>query len=264
MVGIEGDLFLDAVAHPLLPIKVLRRAPRLDVVIPFAFRVVAHVGVLPHDQRPDFAGLDQFGRFMPARVRANLRANLENAPRLFHCIVHLKCFLQIAGHRLLAIDMLAGFHRSNGARRMPVVDRRNCDRVDIFIFKELAVIIVALDAAADVLLGVSDAGLGHITNGDLLDVVIRAIFFLAANVGRALAANADIADENAIIGADHLSRGRSGALAVNRGFENVAGCNNGGSGGGGFDELAARSHAGGGFFVFILHKFSWLLMLDKN
>ena len=125
------------------------------------------------------------------------------------------------------------------------------------------VVVVTGDVAADGLLGDIDAGLRDVANGDLLDVVVGLVFLLTADVRHALAAHADEADENAVIGANHFSCGRSGALAVNRGFKNVAGRDDGGSGGCGLDEFASCADAGGCFFIF--HKFlSWLLMLDKN
>ena len=123
MVGIERHLFLDAIAHPLLPVQIVRCAPILDVIIPFALRIVAHVGVLPHHERTDLAGPDQLGGLVPARIRTNLRTDLEHAASLLDGIVNLESFLEITRHRLLAINMLAGFHRRDGTRGVPMIDR---------------------------------------------------------------------------------------------------------------------------------------------
>src|SRR2546428_13892371 len=98
---------------------------------------------------------------------------------------------------------------------MPGVDGGDEDGVDIFSFEKLAVIAVGifLVNTSELARGV-EPFLPNITDGGLDDVVGAGVFFLEAHMGHALAADTDIANGDAVVGADDpASRGRLG-LAV--------------------------------------------------
>lgn len=254
VIGVEVGAGFDLATEPSFPIDVFVGGPFFDVVVPLAFRGVAHVGTLAENGLADLTGADQFGGLVPFAIGAALGADLEDLFGAANGIVDLECLAEVTGHGLLDVNVLAGLHGIDGDTGVPMIDRGAADGVDVFSFQEFSVFIVALAIAADVFFGFADAGFGDIGYGGEGDVGIGGIFFLATDVGHALAANADEADDDPVICADDAAGGGRLILAVDGGFENVCDRDGGRGRGGRFDELSAASVGGRERFFSVFHK----------
>src|SRR5688572_26668293 len=74
------------------------------------------------------------------------------------------------------------------------------------------------------------------------------------DVGHALPADADVADDDAVIGPQHLARGRRGILAIDRRAQDIGAGDCGRGGGSRPDKCPARLIAGRWFWFVICHK----------
>jgi len=109
--------------------------------------------------------------------------------------------------------VFAGVQRVHGTFRVPVVHGGNGDGVNVLSLEQFAVVGEHLHVAADDGLGFLGAMLGHVAHGDLHDVVLVGLLFLGADVGLAHVARADVADDEALVGAGDVG-GRRLVLAV--------------------------------------------------
>src|SRR6185369_10944923 len=98
-------------AEPALPVNVFSLRFFLDQIVPFAWDAVAAVVTLTPNQGPQFTALNELGALMPARGGTALRADLVNLAGALDGIIYLEGLIQVAGHRLLTIDVFARFHR---------------------------------------------------------------------------------------------------------------------------------------------------------
>ena len=71
MIRIKGNLLVNR-AEPHVPIDRFGCCARVDLVIPFAFGIIAAVVALAPNQFPDLSALDQLRRLVPGRRRATL------------------------------------------------------------------------------------------------------------------------------------------------------------------------------------------------
>src|SRR6266516_6884465 len=101
MEGVRAEWPLGHWTEPAVPVDILRRAFRLDVVVPFARGFVAAVIALAPDERADFAVANQARRLVPGAGRTTLRADLENLAGALDGVVNPKGFVEITDHRFL-------------------------------------------------------------------------------------------------------------------------------------------------------------------
>ena len=114
--------------------------------------------------------------------------------------------------------MFAGVHGVDRHAGVPVVNRRHANGVDIISFQKFPVIFVTLAITADGGLGRFEPFGPDIGDGGLLDVGVAGVGLLAAHMGHALATDADVADDDPVIGSDDATgRGRLG-LAIDGGL----------------------------------------------
>ena len=106
-------------------------------------------------------------------------------------------------HRLLAINILAGFHCVHGDLLVPMVGRADDDGVDVFALQNLAVVAGGKDVIAPEFLAVLEAAVVAIRHGNELHAGN-----LQRNLGISLAltAGADQRDLNMIVGRNRLGR----------------------------------------------------------
>ncbi len=109
-----------------------------------------------------------------------------------------------------------------------MVDRRDNDSVDVLVLQELSVILVTWDILFERLPRKLDARFGDVTNRRLSHVAFGGVFLSDAQMGLALAADADVADVDTVVGANDAPSGRGLISAVNRCFK--ASCRRGGRG----------------------------------
>src|SRR5205814_7887910 len=131
-------------------------------------------------------------------VGGAVRADLENLFVTFDSVADADGLLHGVGHRLFAIDVLAGFHGMNGNFAMPMVGRGDEHSVHIFAIEQAPIIHVPL-AFADVFCA-SDASLIHVAHRDHLDIFGLGFFNESTDMTSAHAADADHADPDSIIG----------------------------------------------------------------
>src|SRR6266851_7081276 len=129
-------------AKPALPIDIFGLRFILQEVVPLARYAVAAVKALAPNQGPQFAAFDELGALVPTRGGAALRTDLIDLSGALNCVINLEGLVEVAGHRLLAIDMLAGFHRFHRDLRVPRVVSSNQNRVDILPIEDLFVIVM--------------------------------------------------------------------------------------------------------------------------
>ncbi len=112
-------------------------------------------------------------------------------------------------HRLFAVDVLAGLHGVDGGALVPVVGGGDDDGVDVFAGEDLAVVAGGEDVVAPELLGVGEAAVVAVGDGDELDAGN-----LHGDLGVALAldAGADEGKLNVVVRSDGL-----GGFALKRG-----------------------------------------------
>lgn len=94
----------------------------------------------------------------------------------------------------------------------------------------------------------------NVANCGLDNIVFARVRFFRPDMVHALAADADISDSDAIIGAKDASGGRGLGLAIDGCFDESGRGDAGGEPGGLFDEVAA-SFMGGGIRILVIHKF---------
>ena len=250
--------------EPLRPVDGFRRGFLLDGVVPFALLLVAAVIALGPDQLANLSGLNELGRFVPGAGGAALRSDLENATSLLHRVVNSERLVQVARHRLLAIDVLAGFHRVDGHGHVIRVVRGDHDGINVFSLEQLPVVGVNVGFLerfghlAGVLLGVAhDPGAAlrvHVARGGHEGVVLLAVLLDAHDVVLADAVtDADDGDGDAVIGADHSAGGGRGALAIDGRLDDAGRSDGRGGSGGLLDEAPAGVAAGRWFAVCIVH-----------
>src|SRR5262245_22326442 len=92
---------------PALPINIFRRRFRFDQIIPFTGHTVPAIITLAPDQGAKFARLDKFTAFAPTGSGTALRTYLVNFAGALDFIVDFKCFVQVASHWFLTVDVFA-------------------------------------------------------------------------------------------------------------------------------------------------------------
>ena len=78
-------------------------------------------------------------------------------------------FLDVADHRLLAVDRLARLHGVDRHPGMPVVGNADEHGVDVLASQDLAIVDIGLDLVAEDLLGVGAPAFVEVGGGDQLD-----------------------------------------------------------------------------------------------
>ena len=149
--------------------------------------------------------------------------------------------------------MLAGFHRVNRDGRVPVVNGRHDDRVNVLALAKFPVVGIHIDLVALIVLGVrlvlQTALLPDIADRDRFGVVVFVVLGHGPHVASALTAHADVTHDNLLIRSRDIRR-RSLVLAVDRCLERINGDNRS-CGGGPSDEFPAV-FASGQLGVFLL------------
>ena len=79
---------------------------------------------------------------MPFFLKTKHRADLHHALGALAGVVHVEPLAEVAGHRLFDQHVLAGLHRLNRHRRVPVVHRGDHDCVDVPALEQFSVVVV--------------------------------------------------------------------------------------------------------------------------
>ena len=214
---------------PFVPIQIRGLTPGLNGIIPFTVLAIAAIISLGPNRCANFASGNQLRRLMPGGGGATLGANLNDFAGFLRGVVQVKSFLQIAGHRLFNIKMLAGFESGDGRFAMPMVNSGDGYGVDVLVGEQLLVVFVEFASAADYRLGVLLAVVGKIAGGHLDDIIGGGIRVLNVNVRHALAAGADVSDLEAVVGPDNAAGRRSLILPIAGGLKDIGAGRHGGS-----------------------------------
>ena len=217
VVGVEAVAGLDLLAEPHLPVDVFGLGPRGDGVVPLAVRIIAHVAALAHDDGADFACADPLGGLVPLAVGAALRSDLEQFACALAGVVDFEGFAEVAGHRFLDIDMLAGVHGLAANLGVPVVDSGAEDDVDVLALEDTAEVFVAVGFDVGLLLDlgdvVVDAVLGNVADRGQSHVVFLIVFEVLADMSSAaLTTDAHKTKDDLVIGTNDSARIGSGEL----------------------------------------------------
>ena len=121
--GLRGHVLEERVVPPLAPVAVA---------------VIA--GLALHDVA-DLPVGDHLVGHAPARVGGRLDAHREDLLGLLGRLGDPAGLVDRVRHRLFAVDVLAGFHGVDRHLGVPVVGRGDQDDVDIFVVKDLAVVL---------------------------------------------------------------------------------------------------------------------------
>ena len=166
---------------------------------------------LGHVNFADDAVVEQLNGLDLVRQAAALRPDLHHAAGLARHFDHALAFVDVVAGGLFAIDVLAGLAGPDGGERVPVVGRGDGDRVHVLVGEELAHVVVALGLFPGQLFG---GGLSGFERG-LVDVAQRhdarvGQGGVALDVIVAASADADDADVEFVIGAEHAAQGKCG------------------------------------------------------
>ena len=177
---------------------------------------------------------DEFAGEPEIAVAALLAADLKDALVVAHGFHEALAFVDGEGERLLAVNILAGLHREQVYKRVPVVGRARDDGVDVVALHELAKVLVRLRHLA-VLRELLGSGFGmtviNVADGKHVTVSGR-----TRAVGTALAATTDQCDARTVVGTERLGLGGVGLFEFEEPSWHTGG---GGEGSGGLDETAA-------------------------
>ena len=175
---------------------------------------------------------DDLARQAEPAERTLVRAVQEDAAVPLDGVAQGPALADGRGERLLAEDVLAGAHRGNRLKDVPVVGRGDDDGVDVAAGEEVAEVLVRGDAGAQALAPGLGPALPDVADGDGLgDALLEEVLEDVA----APAAEADEAQSDPLAG-------RQGALAPERRGREDIGCR--GGHGGGTEELPARQRGG--------------------
>ena len=217
VVGVEAVAGLDLLAEPHLPVDVFGLGPRGDGVVPLAVRIIAHVAALAHDDGADLACADPLGGLVPFAVGAALRSHLEQFTGALAGVVDFEGFAEVASHRFLDINMLAGIHGLTADLGVPVVDSGAEDDVDVLALEDTAEVFVAVGFDVGLLLDlgdvVVDTVLGNVADRGQSHVVFLIVFEVLADMSSAaLTTDAHKTEDDLVIGTDDPARIGSGEL----------------------------------------------------
>ena len=196
---------------------------------------------------------------MPLAFRAVLRADLERAAGLLHLVVDGEALAQVARHRLLAVDVLAGVHRVDRDLGVPDVVRADEDGVDVTPVEDAAVVVGGI-GRGQLQLGAGALGAVAVDVAHGRTDGIQGIAFVldGLQVGvEALPADADKAGHDAVVGAEDAARRRGGrrrALDDLTGLGRAAGDDGGRRDGTALEEVAPRGGAGTVGVAFLFHR----------
>ncbi len=138
LVGTEG-----AGPEPGVPVEAWRRR----YVRRFADAVREHVADADRGAGADVAEasrVQNLREFQIGGVSATVEADRGDAVCLLLNLHHAAAFGNGDGQRFFAVDILARMHSGDTLNRMPMVRRRNADRVDFRIIEQSAVVRIAL------------------------------------------------------------------------------------------------------------------------
>ena len=168
-----------------------------DGVVPGADgRVAVPVGA-DHVELADDAGGKQFLGLGVDDGADALAADLNDAIGGARGLDDLRPIGVDVDHRLLEVDVLAGLHRIDGGRLVPVVGRRDQDGIDILARENLAVVAGGEDVRPPELLAVGQAAVIAIGHGDEFD---SRNLYRDAGIVLALDAGADQRELDVVIG----------------------------------------------------------------
>ena len=111
------------------------------VIPPLAAVAVAVVAGLALHHVADLAFGDHLVGHAPARVGGGLNADGEDLLGPLDRLGDLAGLVDRVGHRLFAVDVLAGLHRVDRHLGVPVVGRGDQDGVDILAVEDLAIVL---------------------------------------------------------------------------------------------------------------------------
>src|SRR5256885_13651770 len=203
-------------SKPSLPIDVLGLGFLFDRIIPLTVFAIATVIALTPNQCADLSRLNDFGALLPTAGRTALRANLENLAGLFDHVINFESFIQIARHRLLAINVFAGFESIEGDAGMPRIVGGDKDRGDILALEQLAMIRINVSVLE---LGLRFGPIAprreQVTSGSNDGIIFTPRLVNSFEMVLADAEpNSNNRDLDAIVGSSHIGRRRL-ALAIN-------------------------------------------------
>ena len=216
-------------------------AQGLDAVVPLTLGVVPHIGALHRDERSNATVAGDFSRLVILPGRGPLRAHLNKFARGLSDVTDIESLAQIAGHRLLTINMHAGIHRIDGDGSVPMVNRGHPDRIHVLHLVQKALMLrEALTIRTNVFLRHVNAGLRNVADRKHFDVVVTTMRLEVADVGvETLTTDTDDGGVDPVICTDDPSRRRRLALTINGRFERVHGGHCGGCSCGFLDESTA-------------------------
>jgi hypothetical protein len=259
--GIGAERAVRHGAEPRLPVDVFRGAFLLNGVVPFALRIVTAVEALRPDELANLAGLNQLRGFVPGTGGGALGTDGEALASLLDHVVDFERFVQVARHRLFAVDVLARGHRVDGDRGVPRIVSGDDDGIDVTAFEKLAVVAEEIGILqSGLFLRPIAALVEEIACGGHHDVVLSGILMDAFEVVLADAVtDTDNGDGDTVIGANDAARGRSFVLTVNGGLENARGGHGRRDGSGFFDERPTR--IAGRLVCSVIHK-TWFVLFQ--
>ena len=131
-----------AIGSRAAPEVVVHRARGLLRAGDIADGVSAFVAQPARDlHRAELACPDIFDRFADARLRADLRPGLADLVVMPRRLDNASAFPDVMADRFLDIDMLARLHRPDGGEGVPMVRRRDADRVNRLVVHDAAQIL---------------------------------------------------------------------------------------------------------------------------
>src|SRR5262245_19840158 len=158
---------------------------------------------LAHYQLTDHPVLDGLAGLPPLVTGGRLRADLDDAVCGLGRLVKPLGLLDGASHGLFAINVLAGLHRLDGDRRVPMVGRGDDHGVDVLAGDHLAVIERGQFGLAG-LFGLVQSFAVNVANGDYLrGARVFTDFHRPPHHAGASPAEADAADVDAVVRAQN-------------------------------------------------------------
>jgi hypothetical protein len=170
----------------------------------------------------DPAAPDDFSRLLAKRVRPALNSDLDDALGFVRRLDHRPPFGHDERQWLLNVHVLAGAAGVDHLQRVPVVGGGNDDGVHVLAIEELVVVVELIRVRADLLGGEVEVWLIEVADRDDLRVLVgeERVEHLVAAI-----AQADEADADAIVGAEHAAgaqgrhrhRGTGGGMEISAG-----------------------------------------------
>jgi hypothetical protein len=227
--------FFRGSALPGVPIEVCGGEIRRRRILPRTVGIIAAVGAFYESELADGALGEELLGFGADDGADALRANLHDLAGIFEGFHHFDAILRGVGHRLFAVDGLAGTDRVDDDLLVPMIGDGGEDAVDFLVVEEIFV------AARDGKIGVGGnfaseqvAAVVKIGSGDAFNA--RESESVGQYAG-AFHAHADDAEAETVAGRD----GGIGGCVEARVVEEDGVCGSEGAGGGGsaVEELAA-------------------------